>query len=187
MSNIKFFCISIFFSVIIFVSFIFTGTLPAKAVVLEALNKDLCGGTTVQMVSILKKGSKFVWKDRSKPLVFPAGRYAKYANSFPPANPTWTDEARAYAFKSLRLIPPKVLNEHENILTKYYKAANDLAAEEKAKQVTPMIVATVLRTMAECCMPTVKPEKIPLKLDELMFLLDKNNGQSAQPDDEELQ
>ena len=187
MSNIKFFCISIFFSVIIFVSFIFTGTLPAEAGVLEALQNDLCPGATVQMVPILKNDTKFVWKDRSKPLVFPAGRYAKYAASFPPINPAWTDEARAYAFKSLRLIPPKVVDAKDaTLLTKYYNASNALANEEKSKTITPEIVARVLRTMAKCCMPTVKPENIPLSLDELMFILDKNNGRSEQPEDGDL-
>jgi hypothetical protein len=187
MSTNKFFCISIFLSVIIFFANILIGTVPAEAGVLEALQNDLCPGATVQMVPILKKDTKFVWKDRSKPLVFPAGRYTRYANSFPPTNSAWTDEARAYAFKSLRLIPPKVLNEHENLLTKYYDASNALANEEKSKTVNPEIVARVFRTMAKCCMPTVKPENIPLSLDELMFILDKNNGRSEQPEDGDLQ
>jgi hypothetical protein len=138
----------------------------------------------MQMPYIFKKGSTFQWRDRAKPLVFPEARYSSYV--FPaPSLPFLDDQASNYAQKSLRLIPPHILNgkfavkfnnqSRKIFLEAYRDGLVTVARFKNTDKIDIDTVVQVFKTLAGCCSPPVDTTKIPLTLTDLNTLLERGS------------
>jgi hypothetical protein len=176
--------------------------LPAMAQtaddVLDEIQNNLCPcksnfscNKKMKMPNIFKESAHFQWQNRSKPLVFDKSVYSetekrlrdriKVINSS--GGLPWALEAIEYAAGSVRLIPPQVFTEKytphsrtKKFVDAYVVGANRVAKAEGNNKVTVDNTVKVLKKLADCCNPPIKPNMIPDNLESLNKLLNDANG-----------
>jgi hypothetical protein len=146
----------------------------------------------MQMPKIIKESAHFQWQDRSKPMVFDKSVYNEIEKKIreriktiinKPGGLPWDLGAIEYAAGSVCLIPPQIFTEKytphsrtKSFADAYVIGAYRVAKAEENKRVTVAITAKVLKKLADCCNPPVKPDMIPDDLDKLNRLLNDTNG-----------
>jgi hypothetical protein len=166
--------------------------------VLDEIQNHLCPckrnfscNKKMAMPRIIKRGANFQWQDHSKPLVFDKSVYnttesmlrEKIRAIISSRGLPWAPEAIEYAAGSIRLIPPQVFTEKytphsrsKSFADAYVIGANRVARAGGNNKVTVAITAKVLKKLADCCNPPVKPDMIPDDLERLNKLLNDTNG-----------